>query len=211
MTARALKMDSAPVDDTVGWYDRAASAYAADTLARNPIDLQADFVARLPKGGAILDAGSGSGRDTLAFLAAGYDVDAFDASEALAGLSSRLTGRQTTLTRFETYEGPKDRYDGVWAFASLLHVLEADLPDSVRRLERVLKPGGWLFANFKLGQGQRIDERGRRYTDMTPDRVKLLFAEAAGWSEVSTTVEVAAAAFGEPTGWVNVLARKSAV
>lgn len=209
MTARALKAVPAPVDGTVGWYDRTAAAYAADTLARNPLDLQAAFLARLPRGGAILDAGSGSGRDTLAFLAAGYDVDAFDASEALARLSSRLTGRQTELSRFETYDGPKARYDGVWAFASLLHVLETDLPDSVRRLQRVLKPGGWLFANFKLGQGQRFDERGRRYTDMTPERVEWLYTEAAGWSEVSTTIEIAEAAFGEPTGWVNVLARKS--
>ncbi|KQP48185.1 hypothetical protein ASF31_02275 [Brevundimonas sp. Leaf280] len=210
MTARALKAAPTPVDDTVGWYDRTAAAYTADTLARNPLDLQAGFLARLPTGGAILDAGSGSGRDTLAFLGAGYDVDAFDASEALARLSSRLTGRQTELSRFETYDGPKARYDGVWAFASLLHVLEADLPDSVRRLQRVLKPGGWLFANFKLGQGQRIDERGRRYTDMTPERVRSLFDDPEAWSEVSTTVQVAEAAFGAPTGWVNVFARKAA-
>lgn len=211
MTARALKAELTPADDTVGWYDRSAVAYAADTLARNPVDLQAAFLARLPKGGAILDAGSGSGRDSLAFLAAGYDVDAFDASQVLASLSSRLTGRQTQVAHFESYEGPPARYDGVWAFASLLHVLEIDLPDCVFRLARVLKPGGWLFANFKLGDGERIDERGRRYTDMTPERVRLLFADPATWSEVLTTVEVADAAFGEPTGWVNVWVRKASV
>lgn len=210
MTARALQAAPTPVDDTVGWYDRTAAAYAADTLARNPLDLQAAFLARLPKGGAILDAGSGSGRDTLAFLAAGYDVDAFDASEALAGLSSRLTGRQTTVVRFEAYEGSKAHYDGVWAFASLLHVLERDLPDSVGRLARVLKPGGWLFANFKLGESERTDERGRRYTDMTPERVRSLFADPDAWSEVSTTVQVAEGAFGEASGWVNMFARKAA-
>lgn len=64
MTARALQT-TPPVDDTVGWYDRTAAAYAADTLARNPLKLQAAFLARLPKGGTILDAGSRSGRDTL--------------------------------------------------------------------------------------------------------------------------------------------------
>lgn len=210
MTVRALKRAPEPVDDTIDWYDRTAAAYAADTLTRNPIDLQTAFLTRLPMSGAILDAGSGSGRDTLAFLAAGYDVDAFDASEVLVGLSSRLTGRQTQLSRFETYEGPKAHYDGVWALASLLHVLEADLPDSVRRLANVLKPGGWLFANFKLGEGERIDMRGRRYTDMTPERARSLFENPAAWSEVSTTVQVAEAAFGEPTGWVNVFARKAA-
>jgi SAM-dependent methyltransferase len=211
MTVRALRRAPEPVDHTVGWYDRTAAAYAADTLARNPLILQAAFLARVPKGGTILDAGSGSGRDTLAFLAAGYDVDAFDASEALARLSSRVTGRQTVVERFETYEGPEARYHGVWAFASLLHVLEKDLPDSIRRLGCVLKPGGWLFANFKLGEGERTDQRGRRYTDMTPERARSLLSQSSDWSEVSTTIQVAEAAFGEPTGWVNVLARKAAL
>ena len=36
-----------------------------------------------------------------------------------------------------------------------------------------------------------------------------LFGDASGWSEVLTSVQTAEAAFGEPTGWVNLLARKS--
>jgi hypothetical protein len=115
----------------------------------------------------------------------------------------------TEVARFESFMGPLERYDGVWAFASLLHVAQADLPDALDRLANVLKPGGWLFANFKLGEGERIDAYGRHYTDMDPELLLPLFGEASGWSEVLTSVQTAEAAFGEPTGWVNLLARKS--
>ncbi|WP_191559145.1 class I SAM-dependent methyltransferase [Brevundimonas aurantiaca] len=209
MTARALKCDRSPIDDTIGWYNRTAETYAADTLVRNPVELRTAFLARLPRGSLILDARSGSGRDTLAFLEAGYEVEAFDASEELAEISTLVTGRKTRVARFESFTGPQGRYDGVWAFAWLLHVAQHDLPDALDRLAHVLKPGGWLFANFKLGQGERIDGYGRHYTDMDSELLLPLFGDASGWSEVLTSVQTAEAAFGEPTGWVNLLARKS--
>ena len=207
MIASALKLAPKPVDDTVGWYERSAAAYAAETLGRNPGFLREAFAARLPPGGSILDAGSGSGRDTLAFIEAGFDVDAFDASEGLAVFSSRLTGRPTQVARFESYVGPHDRYDGVWAFASLLHVREADIPPVVGRLAACLKRGGWLFANFKIGKGERLDEFGRRYTDMTRPQLLRLFGAMPAWQCVEITTQKAEAAFGRPTGWINIFAQ----
>lgn len=209
MTARALKSPAAAVDETIAWYDRTADAYVADTLSRNPFALRSAFIARMPESGAVLDAGSGSGRDTLAFLKAGLDVDAFDASEALALRSSRLTGRPTKVARFETYAGPKAHYNGVWAFASLLHVRGADLPDALSRLAAVLKPGGWMFANFKFGRGERVDRFGRRYTDMTMEDLRAHLAQSGQWAVVETETQTADAAFGSPTAWVDVFAQRA--
>lgn len=208
MTARGLETSTEVTDETVAWYDRSADAYIADTLLRNPTDLRSEFMQRMPDEGFILDAGSGSGRDTLAFLEAGFQVDAFDASEALARSSSKLTGKQTQVVRFETYAGSRDRYDGVWAFASLLHVREADLPGVLSRLAFTLKPGGWLFANFKLGSKERIDGFGRRYTDMTAERMADIFEPLPDWTELEFDIQFAEAAFSQPTGWLNVWARK---
>ncbi len=209
MTAQALKPPVGMPDATVSWYDRSAAAYAADTLGRNPLSLRAAFVGRLPVGGTILDAGSGSGRDTLSFLEQGFKVDAFDASEELARLSSKLTGRTTQVARFETYTGPRARYHGVWAFASLLHVREPDLPDALARLAVTLKSGGWLFANFKVGGGERFDAFGRRYTDMDERRLGALFSGSGLWTVVEITTQHAPAAFGAPTAWINVFARRA--
>lgn len=195
-------------DQTVAWYDRSAKLYFRDTIERNPTSLREAFIARLPANGRILDAGSGSGRDTLAFLNQGFDVDAFDASRELAVLSSRLTGRSTRVDRFETYQGPPASYDGVWAFASLLHVREQALPDAIDRLANALKAGGWLFANFKAGTGERLDGRGRRYTDLTTVSLTRLFASSGLWGAVETVDHAAVAAFGDPTDWVDVFAQR---
>lgn len=209
MTVRALKLPLWESEDTIAWYDRSAAAYAAETLTRDPVDLRKAFVGRLPERAIILDAGSGSGRDTLAFLGLGFEVEAFDASQELARLSSTLTGRKTQVARFETYVGPKARYHGIWAFASLLHVREPDLPNVLARLAGTLKSGGCLFANFKFGGGDRLDELGRRYTDMDEHRLQALFSLSGLWTEVEIETQQANAAFGTPTTWINVFALRA--
>ncbi|GAA0386980.1 class I SAM-dependent methyltransferase [Brevundimonas terrae] len=209
MTVRALKLSLGDSEDTIAWYDRSAAAYSDDTLKRDPVDLCNAFVGRLPERGVILDAGSGSGRDTLAFLGHGFEVEAFDASQELARLSSTLTGRKTQVARFETYVGPQARYDGIWAFASLLHVREPDLPDVLARLARTLKSGGCLFANFKVGDGERCDEFGRLYTDMDERRLQALFSGSGLWTEVEIGTQQASAAFGTPTAWISVFALRA--
>lgn len=185
-----------------------ADTYSADTLGRDPAGLRQAFTNRLRSGGRILDAGSGSGRDTRAFLRAGFDVDAFDASREMARLSTDLTGQRTIVDRFERYQGPLAHYDGVWAFAALPHVREAGLPDAVTRLARVLKPGGWLFANFKVGRGERRDPRGRRFADLNPAALKALFEQTGGWDRIETTQASATAAFGDAAEWAEVFARR---
>ena len=52
-------------------------------------------------------------------------------------------------------------YDAVWAHACLLHVARADLPRVLGAIHRALRPGGWQFANYKLGDGETRDLLGR--------------------------------------------------
>lgn len=135
----------------------------------------------------LLDAGSGSGRDTLAFLQAGWEVDAFDGSEAMAALSRQLTGRPTRVMRFESLDLPMQHYDAVWAMASLLHVDRSALPGAVVGLMRSLKPGGLLFASFKEGSADRVDPvDGRAFTDLDDAGVHALVDGAEGLAVVTT-------------------------
>lgn len=136
----------------------------------------------------ILDAGSGTGRDTLAFMQGGAAVDAFDGSEAMAELSSRLTGQLTRVMRFEELDLPSAHYDGIWAMASLLHVDRANLPRVFSQLGQALKPGGLLFASFKYGTSSRINPGdGRSFTDMDERAVQSLLEEVDGFELVSTS------------------------
>lgn len=156
---------------TLKYYERNAESYFKATHDADLSTLYERLTRRLPQGARILDAGSGSGRDTLAFLRRGFAVSAFDSSPALCELSTRMTGVRTRVLRFQELED-EEEYDGIWACASLLHVPEAELPDAIARLVRALKPGGVLYMSFKHGAGERVTEDGRFFTDMTDSRLR---------------------------------------
>ena len=79
------------------------------------------FLACLPAGAAILDFGCGSGRDAKAFLELGFSVEASDGSEELCRRASELTGIPVKRMLFSELSAA-DRYDGIWACASILHL-----------------------------------------------------------------------------------------
>lgn len=161
-------------DGTIAYYDRTAEAYAKATLDVDMAPIYRRFLAHVPPAGEILDAGSGSGRDTLAFLDLGYRVQAFDASAKLCALSSALTGVATRHLRFQDLDD-ENAFDGVWACASLLHVAEAELGDAIARLIGALRIGGALYMSFKLGEGERVTDDGRMFTDMDEPRLREIF------------------------------------
>jgi len=151
-------------ESTIAYYDQRAEAYATETADVDLSEVYERFLALAPQG-PILDAGSGGGRDTLAFLKRGREVEAFDASAELARISTERTGVVTQVDRFETFETTK-RYAGIWACASLLHVAQFELSDAISRLTKALAANGVFFMSFKYGDGQRIEHDGRRFTDL---------------------------------------------
>ncbi len=173
-------------DTTITYYTENAQAFFADTVAVGMDSLYARFLPQIPPGGHILDAGCGSGRDTLAFLQAGYRVTAFDASPTLAALAERLTGQPVQVLRFQDLAWQRG-FDGIWACASLLHVPAADLPEALGRLALALRPGGVLYASFKYGQDSR-EHRGRRFTDLDEARLRTLLGQVPGLTERETWV-----------------------
>ncbi|NNU81377.1 class I SAM-dependent methyltransferase [Halovulum dunhuangense] len=171
------------------YYDRHATTFIATTRDIDMSEARELFLAAVPSrviGSArILDAGSGSGRDALAFLRLGHAVEAFDASPMMIAATQAHAGVPTRLVRFEDFawEHP---FEGIWACASLLHVAAADLPGVIDRLAAHLVPGGALYLSFKHGIGERLKD-GRRFTDMTAESLAALLDGCR--------------AFGEPEIW----------
>ncbi len=114
------------MSSTEAYYNRHAQQFVDDTLHVDMRSLYVPFLAGLPVNARILDAGCGSGRDARAFQKQGYQVSAFDASEPLASRASQLLGFTVPVKRFDEVE-EIERYDGIWACASLLHVPENQL------------------------------------------------------------------------------------
>jgi SAM-dependent methyltransferase len=150
----------------IGFYEAHARDYAASTFEIDLGSIRDKFLARVRAGGLILDVGSGSGRDTLAFLQRGFRVEAIEPSQALAELSYKLTTVKPRSIRVQDL-AEVARYDGIWACASLVHVSPNELADALSRLVRSAVPSAPIYLSFKYGHGVRIAGDGRPYTDLT--------------------------------------------
>lgn len=199
---------TAPTDSTLAFYDANAENYVEATRANDLSTFYSELLSRIPPDGLVLDAGCGSGRDVVAFLERGFRVEAFDASAALARLASEWSGVDVEVQRFEDWAAPIERYDGIWCFASLLHVERRNLPEVLRKLRQALKPGGWLFASFKRGSSDIVDEWGRRFTNFTESSASRLFAAAAEFEVVRSWEQSGPSGLGDPTTWVYIVARR---
>lgn len=147
-------------DEVLAYYEEHAQAYAKQTQHLDMSEAQRRFQSRLKPGARVLDAGCGSGRDSLAFLSAGLQVDAIDGSQAMVAVAQSLLPAGTVRhMRFDQLELPQV-YDGVWACASLVHMSRADMAATAEKLVAGLKPGGVLFLSLKAGDGPAVAKSG---------------------------------------------------
>lgn len=189
------------------YYERHAEQFFQDTVAVDMGPLYKRFLAYVPSGAIILDAGCGSGRDALAFKRLGYPVHAFDASEALAHKASELLGQPVARQSFEQFDEVA-RYGGIWACASLLHLPEKKLPDAFERLWNALLPGGVLYCSFKFGDRERVKD-GRHFTDANEARLQQWTQHLQDCEQQSWITEDQRP--GREERWLNFLLFKAAV
>ena len=149
---------------TVEYYNQNAQAFVDATLDVDLNELYDEFLPLIPKKGALLDAGCGSGRDAFIFKERGYSVDAFDISPAMAKLASEYLNQDVAVNSFLELNDVA-KYDGIWCCASLIHVAKNDLTDAFNNLARALKPQGIVYVSFKYGYGER-EHNGREFTDL---------------------------------------------
>lgn len=150
---------------TLGYYDDHADQFYKSTVNVEFTTMQERFLAKLQPGSYILDFGCGSGRDAKVFLEKGYKVDAVDGSRELCRLAGEYTGIKIQNMLFQDLS-EVDRYDGIWACSSILHLPADELAEVMRRMATALKSKGIIYTSFKYGifAGER---NGRYFTDMT--------------------------------------------
>lgn len=159
-------------DATVSHYDETAAAFDCGTQSVDMRHLYAEFLPLVPKGGRILDAGCGSGRDAAFFKNLGFAVTAFDASSELASIASRRFGEPVSVMSFLDFSAV-DEFDGIWACASLLHVPEQEMDEVLKQLSRGLKTHGVIYASFKYGRSEEF-RGGRLFNDYDEGKLSSL-------------------------------------
>jgi SAM-dependent methyltransferase len=158
------KHQSGANDKTVEYYDDNVESYFKSTKALAGMnEVYEPFLALIPAGGHILDAGCGSGRDSKNFKDKGYQITSFDASKPLAKKASEFIGQEVLHMKFNEVKDI-NKYDGIWACASLLHVPKVEVDESLISLSKALKPGGILYASFKDGNEESMDSKGRFFS-----------------------------------------------
>lgn len=110
---------------------------------------------------AILDFGCGPGRDLKAFVERGHQPTGLEGTPSFVEMARAHSGCEVLLQSFLQLDLPPERFDGVFANASLFHVPSQELPRVLRELHAALKPGGVLFSSNPRGEGQEGWNGGR--------------------------------------------------
>ena len=141
----------ADIDKTLKYYNENAQSFASGTVSVKFTKVQDKFLEKLNPDAYILDFGCGAGRDTKYFLSRGYQVDAVDGSEQLCRIASEYTGIKVRQMLFQELD-EKEKYDGIWACASILHLPKKQLREVLKNMYAALKSKGWIYTSIKYGE-----------------------------------------------------------
>lgn len=148
--------------ETLNYYNENAKEYFETTKNLKTTEIYKEFLSMVKPSGKVLDLGCGSGRDSLYFKNAGFDVTSVDGSIELAKEAEKLINQEVIVSKFEDFKS-EERFDGIWACASLLHVRRENIGEVLRNLADNLNKGSVFYLSFKYGDDEYIDERGRYF------------------------------------------------
>ena len=191
---------------TIEYYNENVSKFVNDTQDVVFCATQDLFLSYLNEGDSILDLGCGSGRDTKYFLSKGYKVDATDGSEEICKVASDYTGINVKCLLFNELD-EIDKYDGIWACASILHLDRDDLIDVFHRIARALKDNGILYTSFKYSEFEGM-RNGRYFTDFTIESLNEFQTNIPEFIIEKKWITSDVRAGREDEKWLNLIMRK---
>ena len=164
----ALKLSSKELTRTsavtLSHYDEHADIFWRDTRdhdVRQNIDSLLQSLAG-QSSFRILDFGCGPGRDLKVFHDMGHEAIGLEGSERFVEMARAYSGCDVWQQDFLQLDLPAERFDGIFANASLFHVPSQELPRVLRQLWATLKPNGVLFSSNPRGENQE-GWSGERY------------------------------------------------
>jgi len=170
---------------TLAYYNLTADAFFAGTIDH---DVRQNIGALLgaieaPAPWTILDLGCGPGRDLKTFTALGHTAIGLDGSERFAEMARAYSGCEVWQQNFLHLDLPEEKFDGIYANASLFHVPSAELSAVLEKLNNTLKPGGVLFSSNPRGHNQE-GWNGPRYGSYHDLDAWTRYLSAAGFSPI---------------------------
>ena len=196
--------------NTLDYYNKNSEEYFNSTLNVNMTNTYKAFLKLVPKGGKILDLGCGSGRDSMNFMKLGYEVTAVDGSKELAKKASALLGKEVIVSTFEELE-LKEKFHGIWACASLLHIKREDLKIVLNNLYNNLEDNGVFYMSFKYGEKEYVDDKNRYFNCFTDESIIGFINENTKFNILDLYITEDKLGRVNEVKWVNLICNKKSV
>ncbi|MEV4534841.1 methyltransferase domain-containing protein [Asanoa sp. NPDC049518] len=155
-------------------YDTIATAYASqfeDELRRWPLHRALlTWFAEIVGDGPVLDVGCGPGRTTGFLHSQGVDIAGIDLTPGFLAIArAENPGIRFTEGSMLSLDQEPESLAGLLANYSLIHLPDEVLPEVLAGFHRVLRPGGYLWVAFQVG------DQPHHYTEAFGHEVDLLF------------------------------------
>lgn len=193
-------------NSTLDHYNRNTETYIDNTFNVDFRQTQNIFLSYMSQKSYILDFGCGSGRDAKYFHDMGYSVDAVDGCEKMCISASKLTGLPVKKMLFEQLD-EINKYDGIWACASILHLPKEELGIVFEKMKKALKDKGYIHTSFKYGNHEGMI--GERYfTFFTETGFEKFIAEIDGLTVERSWISEDVRTDRKTEKWLNLILRK---
>lgn len=196
--------------NTLDYYNKNSEEYFNSTLNVDMTNTYKPFLKLVPKDGKILDLGCGSGRDSMNFMKLGYEVTAVDGSKELAKKASALLGKEVIASTFEELE-LKEKFHGIWACASLLHIKREDLKTVLNNLYNNLEDNGVFYMSFKYGEKEYVDDKNRYFNCFTDESIISFINENTKFNILGLYITEDKLGRVNEVKWLNLICNKKSV
>lgn len=196
--------------NTLDYYNKNSEEYFNSTLNVDMTNTYKEFLKLVPEGGKILDLGCGSGRDSMNFMKLGYEVIAVDGAKKLAKRASVLLGKEVIVSTFEELE-LKEKFHGIWACASLLHIKREDLKTVLNNLYNNLDDNGVFYMSFKYGEKEYVDDKNRYFNCFTDESIISFINENTKYNILGLYITEDKLGRVNEVKWVNLICNKKSV
>ena len=170
---------------TLRHYNQGAQSFWRGTRDHDVSQNIAALLRHLPGSGpqTILDLGCGPGRDLLTFRELGHEAIGLDGAEQFVRMAADISGCEVLCQDFLNLNLPAQRFDGIFANASLFHVPSQELARVLSTLRASLKPIGTVFCSNPHGPN-REGWSGDRYCSYLDLDTYRRFMSEAGFVEL---------------------------
>ena len=196
--------------NTLDYYNKNSEEYFNSTLNVDMTNTYKEFLKLVPEGGKRLDLGCGSGRDSMNFMKLGYEVTAVDGSKELAKKASALLGKEVIASTFEELE-LKEKFHGIWACASLLHIKREDLKIVLNNLYNNLEDNGVFYMSFKYGEKEYVDDKNRYFNCFTDESIISFINENTKFNILGLYITEDKLGRVNEVKWLNLICNKKSV